>query len=119
MDSYPSESQLVAALDHHDELVRLCAAGHLPFWDFCAAYDNFYWAYALDGHESDPAGQAVLDKFAARIAPHRELADTILANACSDAHAEKGSYGRLGHFGPEEAVVRLQLVAAGLPRGEA
>ncbi|GAB3358472.1 hypothetical protein [Lysobacter tyrosinilyticus] len=119
MDSYPSESQLVAALHHHDELVRLCAAGRLPFWDFCAAYDNFYWAYALDGHESDPAGLAVLDKFAARIAPHRELADTVLAYVCSDAHADKGSYGKPGHFGPEEAVVRLKLVAAGLPRGEA
>lgn len=119
MDTYPSESQLVTALDHHDELVRLCAARRLPFWDFCAAYDNFYWAYALDGHESDPAGLAALDKFAARIAPHQELADTILANVCSDTHADKGNYGRLGHFGPEEAVVRLKFVAAGLPRGEA
>ena len=119
MDSYPSESQLVAALDHHDELVRACADGRLPFWDFCAAYDNFYWAYALDGHESDAAGLAVLDKFASRIAPHQELADTILANVCSDAHADKGSYGRPGHFGPEAAVVRLKLVAAGLPRAEA
>ena len=119
MVSYPSESELVAALDHHDELVRLGAAGRLSFWDFCAAYDNFYWTYALDGHESDPAGLAVLDRFAARIAPHQELADTILANVCSDAHADKGSYGRPGHFGPEEALVRLKVVAAGLPRGEA
>lgn len=118
MDSYPSESQLVAALDHHDELVRQCAAGRLPFWDFCAAYDNFYWAYALDGHESDPAGLAVLDKFAARIAPHQELAETVLAHACSDTRPDKGSYGRAGRFGPEEALVRLKLVAAGLPRGE-
>jgi len=119
MDMYSSEPELVAALDHHDELVRLCAAGRLPFWDFCAAYDNFYWAYALDGHESDPAGQAVLDKLADRIAPHRNLAETILANACSDTDADKGSYGRPGRFGPDEAVIRLKLVAAGLPRGEA
>jgi hypothetical protein len=119
MNSYPSESQLIAALDHHDELVRLCAAGRLLFWDFCAAYDNFYWAYALDGHESDPAGQAVLESLAARIAPHQELAETVLAHVCSDTHADKGSYGKAGRFGPEEAMVRLTLVAAGLPRGEA
>jgi hypothetical protein len=119
MDSYPSESQLVAALDHHDELVRLCAAGRLPFWDFCAAYDNFYWAYALDGHESDAAGLAVLDQLAGRIAPHQELAETVLAHVCSDTHADTGSYGKAGRFGPEEAMIRLKLVAAGLLRGEA
>jgi hypothetical protein len=119
MDMHLPESELVAALDHHDELVRLCAAGRLSFWDFCAAYDNFYWAYALDGHESDSAGRVVLDKFADRIAPHRDLAETVLANVCSDHDADKGSYGRSGRFGPDEAVVRLKLVAAGLPRGEA
>ncbi len=116
---HPSEPELVAALDHHDELVRLCAAGQLSFWDFCAAYDNFYWRYALDGHESDPTGQAVLDTFADRIAPHRDLAESILANVCSDTNADKGSYGRSGRFGPAEAIVRLKLVAGGLPRGEA
>jgi hypothetical protein len=116
---HPLESELVAALDHHDELVRLCAAGRLSFWDFCAAYDNFYWTHALDGHESDPAGQAVLDKLADRIAPHRDLAETVLANVCSDHDADKGSYGRSGRFGLDEAVIRLKLVAAGLPRGEA
>ena len=118
MDTYPSESELVAALDRHDELVRLCAAGRLPFWDFCAAYDNFYWAYALDGHEADQAGLAVLDKLAARIALHRHLAETVLAHVCSDTHAEVGSYGRSGRFVPEEAMARLKVIAAGLPRGE-
>ena len=117
MVTYPTEPELVAALDHHDELVRLAAAGRLPFWDFCAAYDNFYWAYALDGHESDAAGLVVLEKLAGRIAPHRELAETVLANVCSDTHADKGSYGKAGRFGPEEAVVRLKLVAAGLIQG--
>ncbi|MFC5571602.1 hypothetical protein ACFPN1_16225 [Lysobacter yangpyeongensis] len=119
MDMPPLESELIAALDHHDELVRLCAAGRLSFWDFCAAYDNFYWAYALDGHESDPDGQAVLDKLADRIAPHRDLAETVLANVCSDHDPDKGSYGKAGRFGPDEAVIRLKLVAVGLPRDEA
>jgi hypothetical protein len=115
MVSYPSETELVVALDQHDELVRLCAAGRLEFWDFCAKYDNFYWAYALDGHESDPSGLAVLQEFAGRLGPHRELAESVLANVCSDVHADRSSYGKAGRFGPEEAVVRLRHIAAGLP----
>ena len=119
MATYPSKSELVAALDRHDKLLRQCADGRLSFWDFCAAYDNFYWSYALDGHESDPAGVAVLGELAARIAPHQELAETVLAHVCSDTDAANGSYGKTGRFGPEEAVVRLKLVATGLPSGEA
>lgn len=80
MVTYPSEPELVLVLDHHDELVRQCAAGALSFGAFCAAYDNFYWAYALDGHESDAAGQALLGRLAARVAPHRALAETVLAH---------------------------------------
>lgn len=109
-----SESELATALDRHDELVRLCAAGRLSFWDFCAAYDNFYWAYALDGHESGADGLAVLSQLAARITPHRILAETVLAKVCSDGDAERGSYIRSGRFGLEEAMVRLKLVAADL-----
>lgn len=119
MATYHLEYELVAALDHHDDLVAQCAAGRLSFCDFCATYDNFYWAYALDGHESDPTGQAVLHKLAARIAPHKELAESVLAHVCSDTDAAKGSYGKAGRFGPEDAMVRLKLVAAGLSRGEA
>ncbi|WAC62287.1 hypothetical protein OVA13_12920 [Pseudoxanthomonas sp. SL93] len=119
MDSYPSESDLVAALDHRDGLVRLCAAGKLSFSDFCDGYDNFYWAYALDGHESDFQGLALLAKYAGRIAPHQVVAETILAKVCDDADATRESYRLAGRFGSAEAIARLKLVAAGLPGGEA
>ena len=119
MVSYPSESELVAALDHHDELVRLCASGRLPFWDFCAAYDNFYWRYALDGHEADPAGQALLDKLADRIAPHRELAELVLATSVLTPILRRAATVRPAALAPMRLWSRLKLVAAGLPRGQA
>ena len=119
MNSYPTEIDLLAALDRSDDLVRECAAGHVSFADFCAQYDNFYWSFALDGHESDQAGQAVLAKYAARIAFHQKVADTILAKSCSDTDAVKESYRAAGRFGSAEAVARLKLVAAGLLGGEA
>ena len=105
-------SELTAALDHHDALVRQCASGDLPFWDFCAAYDNFYWSCALDGNEANAAGQALLKTFADRIAPHRVLAETILASVCSDTHPESGSYGKPGRFGSEEALERLRAIVS-------
>lgn len=114
MVTYPSEPELVLALDHHDELVRQCAAGALSFGAFCAAYDNFYWAYALDGHESDAAGQALLGRMAARIAPHRALAETVLAHIYPETPESRASYGKAGRLGTDEAMVRLKHIAAGL-----
>lgn len=107
MDPYPLESELLFELDRCDELVRLCAAGQLSFADFCTSYDNFYWSYALDGHESDSTGLAILTKHADRIAPHQVVAETVL------------SYRSAGSVGAEEAVDKLKLVAAGLPGREA
>ena len=119
MSSYPTEVDLVAALDRGDQLVRLCATGHLSFDDFCVMYDNLYWSCALDGHESDPLGLAILAKYAARIAPHQAVAETILAQVCSDADAVQEGFRVVGRFGSTEAIAKLKLVAAGLPGGEA
>lgn len=114
MATYPSAPELVLALDHHDALVRQCAAGALSFGAFCAAYDNFYWAYALDGHESDAAGQALLGRLAARIAPHRALAEAVLAHVHRETPKTHASDGKAGRLGTEEAMERLKPIAAGL-----
>ena len=119
MPAFPSELELIAALDRSDELVRLCASGQLSFSEFCGNYDNFFWSYALDGHEAGPAGLAVLAKYAKRIAPHRAVAEDILAKVCSDADAATEAYSSSGRFGSAQAVVRLKLVAADLSGGEA
>lgn len=119
MASYPSEQDLRAALDRGDELVRLCASGRLSFAEFCERYDNLYWVYAMDGHEANTAGMAVLTKYALRIAPHRVVAEDILGNVCSDADASTDAYRQAGRFGSSEAVARLKLVASGLSGGEA
>jgi hypothetical protein len=115
----PLESELLAALDHHDNLVHQCVAGELTFSDFCVSYDGFYGAYALDGHEYDLGGQALLAKLASRIAPHQAIAESILSKVCADADANLDTYRRAGRFGSAEAVKRLKLVAADLPGGEA
>jgi hypothetical protein len=119
MDSYPSEKDLLVALDRCDRLIRACASGRLSFADFRAEYNDFYWSFALDGHESDQAGQALLARYASRIAPHQRVSETILAKVCSDTDASQEIYRAAGRFGSTEAVARLKLVAEGLPGGEA
>lgn len=94
--------------------MRACVSGTISFADFCAEYDNFYWSFGLDGHESDQAGQAVLAKYAARIALHQEVADTILAKLCSESDAAKESYRTAERLGSTEAIARLKLIAAAL-----
>jgi hypothetical protein len=119
MISFPSEPQLVAALDRCDDLVRLCATGKLSFPEFCATYDNFYLSFPLDGHESDAAGLAVLAKYSKRIAPHEAVAETILSRVCADTDTRLDSYRAAGRIGSTEAVARLKIVAAGLTSGAA
>ncbi|MGH7788990.1 MAG: hypothetical protein ACRERC_19115 [Candidatus Binatia bacterium] len=109
-----SEANLISILNGQDELVWQCAAGHLSFSEFCVRYDNFYWAHALDGHESDSVEAALLAKYADRIAPHRAIAG-ILGKVCSEVDAEKESYILAARIGSAEAIARIKLVAAGIP----
>jgi len=102
--SYPSESQLLAALERHDQLVLQCADGELFFEAFCQAYDNFYWAYALDGHEADAEGNAMLVRHQERIAPHQQVAESILSLS--------------NQPNSKEAVSLLKQIALGIHRGE-
>jgi len=110
-----SEVGLVQALDRADELVRNCAAGSLSFEEFCVLYDNFYWLYALDGHESDESGRATLARLAARIAPHKVVAETILHRVCADADATRQGFRSAGRISGSEAVAKLKELAQALP----
>jgi hypothetical protein len=103
-----SEADLLAAMTHHDDLVRRCVRGELSFVEFCEAYDNFYFSAALDGHESSTRGRALLQKHEARIRPHRIIANAVLARVCSDEDAERDVYKQAGRFGSAEALARLK-----------
>jgi hypothetical protein len=107
MKMFNTESDLLTAVSHHDDLVRQCVAGYLSFEQFLEKYDDFYWAHALDGHESDDEERALLTKHEDRIRPHRIIAEEILGQVCSNEDAQREIYREAGRFGPAEAVVRL------------
>ncbi len=107
---------LIAACDRHDELLRDVVAGRLSVPEFLKQYDNFYWAYALDGPEAQPTG-ATLTTLAGRIAPHRLVAEEVLAVLALERSAGEPAYVLAGRIGHPEAVARLKLIARALPAG--
>jgi hypothetical protein len=107
---FESENELIEYLDKHDDLVRKCANGLLPFWDFVEEYRNFYWYCALDGHESDEEERQLLERYELRILPHRIVAEKILSGVCSDEDAKKPIYTKTGRFGSDTAVIRIRKV---------
>ena len=109
---FESEAHMVESFNHHDELIRQCALGHLSFAEFCTEYRDFYAFYALDGHESDEEERTLLERYKERVEVHRVVFEDILGGVCSDADAQLESYQRAGRFGSAEAVRRLRDLAA-------
>jgi hypothetical protein len=48
-------------------LVQRCVSGGLSLDEFLRRYDDFPFAYALDGHESDEDEKDMLRRYATRI----------------------------------------------------
>ena len=107
---FQSEADLLSAIAKHDALVRQCVSGNLAFGEFCERYSNFYFRYALDGHESDDEERVLLVKHDYLIEPHRVIAEEILGHVCSDADAAREDYKEGGRFGSAEAIERLRNV---------
>ena len=110
---FKSEEELLHVLSVHDKYVYECASGELGFNDFCEKYNNFYFYYALDGHESDEEEYELLVKHIERIELHEKIAFEILGRVCADEDAEKQNYIDAGRFGSVEAVNRLKSLVDG------
>ena len=109
---FSDQADLESTLDRFDELVHVCGRGEISFAEFNRLYDNFYCAYALDGHESDISEQKLLAEYEARIALHRDVWEEVLTQVSSDEDAYTPAYIAAGRFGSEEAVARLKEILA-------
>jgi hypothetical protein len=57
---------------------------------------------------SDAEERQLLEKYSPRIAPHRFIAEEILAWLCADADANRGEYVRAGRLGTLGTLARLK-----------
>jgi hypothetical protein len=104
---FASEVEIQLSLAEHDELVRQCAYGEIPFDHFCDKYNNYWSFYALDGHESDDEEREILERYEDRIELHRLIAFDILGQLCSEEDAKRDIYVQAGRFGAAVAQQRL------------
>ena len=112
MIMFKSESELTSILEFYDRLIRDCVSGSISFDQFLKQYDSFYMSHALDGHESDFEEQNLLKSYENRIAPHREIWESVVgAGLCSDTEAVKDEYIKAGRFGRLEATKRIAIIA--------
>ena len=115
MSIFSSEANLLEVLSAHDALVRRCALGHIEFREFVRLYSDFWWRYALDGHEADSTERRLLERHANRILLHRRIAEEVLSPLATESDATKQSYRHAGRMAPEDAFIRLKLIATELP----
>jgi hypothetical protein len=107
-----AEEELLIALDAHDALVAKCASGEVGWDDFELAYDSFYPRYPIDGHESDAQGLLLLEKYASRVALHREIWEEVMTKVTSDEHLRQRSSIDAGFIGTAEAIRRVKGLVA-------
>lgn len=108
---FKSEDELLNLIEKHNQFVCECAKGSITFEVFCEKYNNFYEAYALDGHESDEEERAFLVQHEAKINPHRIIASEILSRVFFESKVNSEVYKVAGRFSPEVAQEKLQQVA--------
>jgi hypothetical protein len=105
-----TETELLRLLDTHDSLVRQCITGRISLDEFLRKYNNFPFAYALDGHESDPDEKAMLRRYARRIDFHFGVMRS-LSGLCSEEEAQNPLYIKAGRFPPAIALQHLKTFA--------
>jgi hypothetical protein len=105
-----TETELLGLLETHDALVRDCVTGRISLDEFLRRYNDFPFAYALDGHESAPDEKQMLGRHARRIDFHLGVMRS-LAGLCSQEDAQNPLYIKAGRFPPSVAIQRLKAFA--------
>lgn len=107
MIMFESENDLLMTIERHNSIIRECVSEAISFEEFLNKYNDFYFYYALDGHESDEEEQKLLEKHKDKIEPHLRLMEE-LQGLCDDEDAVKESYIQANRFGSEEGLKRLK-----------
>ena len=106
MVMFESENDLIQKLNEHFIYARDFALKNISFKEFEKCYNDFYFVYALGGHESDEEEKVLLEKYKSKILFHDKVAG-ILSNLCSDEDGLKESYKNAGRYNSEVSRIKI------------
>ena len=101
---------LLKSLVEASTLVMKASNEEISFSNFMKAYDNFYYVYALDGHEANDLEKEILEDFSKEIEFHRKIQEEVLNLIYDESVGAKEQYLAAGRIGNEEASKRLNEV---------
>jgi len=105
-----NRAELAKELAHFTSLVLSVRDGDHSLREFIDAYDNFYYRYALDGHEDDTEGLQALEDEQEAIEFHRRVQTEALNPLYLAGDLDKASLERAGRIDGEEAKRRLEAL---------
>ncbi len=106
MVMFESEKDLIRKLNEHFVYSKEFALNNISFEEFHKNYNDFYFVYVLDGHESDEEEQILLEKYKDKVLFHDKVTG-ILSNLCSDEDAQKEVYKNVGRYNSEVARTKI------------
>ena len=94
---FDSETDLLDTLQKHFLIVNDFIEDRISYDEFNKEYNDFYFYYALDGHESDHEEKLLLQKYFNKIEFFNEVT-SILSEICSDEDSVKDIYINAGRI---------------------
>lgn len=99
-------------LQSANALVCEVLEGRMSIREFVKRYGDFYYAYALDGHESDPAEKSLLSKFQRQIDFHARVQQEVVNLTFDAPPDQRDAYLQAGRITDEDAAKKLITLAS-------
>lgn len=109
--------QLEVILRDASVLVRMTIKDQISMHDFATRYNNFFYEYALDGHEAEPEEKVALTKARVEVELHRRVQTEVVDLLCFKEGQELESYLAAGRITPSEGKARLVEIVDELANG--
>lgn len=104
------ETELRRSLREATSLALDLSERRITIRDFVDGYNNFYYEWALDGHEADEEGKRCLLKYGGLISFHEIVQTEIVDLVYLGNESRKAEFQAVGRMAPSEAANRISAL---------